>query len=69
MCKKRKFGELPPSHIKRFSFDVVEEKDGQIRLFNPQFDRMDIFTVEALARGLTNAVNEYNEEIKKKESR
>lgn len=64
MCKKRKFGELPPPHIKRFSFDVVEEKDGQIRLFNPQFDRMNIFTVEALVRGLAYVVKEYNEEIK-----
>ena len=66
MCKKRKFGELTPPHIKRFSFDVVEEKDGQIRLFNPQFDRMNIFTVEMLVRGLANAVNEYNEELKKR---
>lgn len=33
------------------------------------FDRMNIFTVEMLVRGLANAVNEYNEEIKKKESR
>ena len=69
MCKKRKIDELLPPHIKRFSFDVVEEKDGQIRVFNPQFDRMNIFTVEMLVRGLANAVNEYNEEIKKKESR
>lgn len=69
MCKKRKFGELLPPHIKRFSFDVVEEKDGQIRVFNPQFDRMNIFTVEALVRGLANAVDEYNEEIKSKNKR
>lgn len=66
MCKKRKIDELLPPHIKRFSFDVVEEKDGQIRVFNPQFDRMNIFTVEMLVRGLANAVNEYNEEIKKR---
>lgn len=66
MCKKRKIDELPPPHIKRFSLDVVEEKDGQIRVFNPQFDRMNIFTVEMLVRGLANAVNEYNEEIKKR---
>lgn len=69
MCKKRKIDELPPPHIKRFSFDVVEEKDGQMRVFNPQFDRMNIFTVEALVRGLANAVNEYNEEIKAKNKR
>ena len=69
MCKKRKFDELLPPHIKRFSFDVVEEKDGQIRVANPQFDRMNIFTVEALVRGLANAVNEYNEEIKAKENK
>ena len=69
MCKKRKFDELSPPHIKRFSFDVVEEKDGQIRLFNPQFDRMNMFTVEMLVRGLANAVKEYNEEIKAKNKR
>lgn len=50
MCKKRKFGELLPPHIKRFSFDVVEEKDGTIRIFNPQFERMNLFTVEVLVR-------------------
>ena len=69
MCKKRKFGELPPPHIKIFSFDVVEEKDGTIRIFNPQFERMNLFTVEVLARGIANAVNEYNEEIKAKENK
>ena len=66
MCKKRKFDDLLPPHIKRFSFDVVEEKDGQIRVFNTQFDRMNIFTVEMLVRGLANVVKEYNEEIKKR---
>ena len=66
MCKKRKFDELLPPPIKRFSIDVVEEKDGQIRVVNPKFDRMNIFTVEALMRGLANVVNEYNEEIKKR---
>mgnify|MGYP003525370318 CR=1 FL=1 len=69
MCKKRKFGELLPPHIKRFYFDVVEEKDGTIRIFNPQFERMNLFTVEMLVRGLANAVNEYNEEIKAKENK
>ena len=69
MCKKRKIDELLPPHIKRFSFDVVEEKDGQIRVFNPQFDRMNIFTVEILVRGLANVVKEYNEEIKTKENK
>lgn len=66
MCKKRKFGELLPPPIKRFSFDVVEEKDGQIRVVNPQFDRMNIFTVEALMRGLVNATKEYNEKIRER---
>lgn len=66
MCKKRKFDELLPPPIKRISFDVVEEKDGQIRVVNPQFDRMNIFTAEALVRGLANVVKEYNEEIKKR---
>ena len=69
MCKKRKFGELLPPPIKRFFFDVVEEKDGQIRVVNPQFDRMNIFTAEALVRGLANVVKEYNEEIKAKENK
>lgn len=46
-----------------------KEKDEQIRVFNPQFDRMNIFTAEMLVRRLVNAVKEHNEEIKKKESR
>lgn len=69
MCKKRKIDELLPPHIKRFSFDVVEEKDGTIRIFNPQFEKMNLFTVTVLARGLANAVKEYNEEIKAKENK
>ena len=69
MCKKRKFDELLPPHIKRFSFEVVEESDGQIRLINPQCDELNVFIVEALMRGLVNAAKEYNEEIKAKENK
>lgn len=69
MCKKRKIDELLPPHIKRFSFEVVEESDGRITLINPQCDDLNILIVETLMRGLVNATKEYNEEIKEKENK
>ena len=65
---KKKITDLPPrpTMFKRFSFEVVEESDGQITLINPQCDDLNVFIVEALMRGLVNATKEYNEEIKKR---
>lgn len=68
---KKKITDLPPrpTMFKRFSFEVVEESDGQITLINPQCDELNVFIVEALMRGLVNATKEYNEEIKEKENK
>lgn len=65
---KKKITDLPPrpTIFKRFSFEVVVESDGQIKLFNPQCDELNVFIVDALMRGLVNATKEYNEEIKEK---
>ena len=66
---KKKITDRPPrpTMFKRFSFEVVEESDGQIKLINPQCDDLNVFVVEALMRGLVNATKEYNEEKKEKE--
>lgn len=67
MFKKRITDRPPrPTMFKRFSFEVVEESGGQIKLINPQCDELNVFIVEALMRGLVNATKEYNEEIEKR---
>lgn len=65
---KKKITDLPPrpTSFKRFSFEVVEESDGQIQLINPQCDELNIIIVEALIRGLVNATKEYNEDVKER---
>lgn len=65
---KKKITDRPPrpTMFKRFSFEVVEESDGQIKLINPQCDELNVFIVEALMRGLVNATKEYNEKIRER---
>lgn len=52
--------------IQSFSFEIITEPDGTIRLANPKFDELPWGVVHFLMGGLLSGAKEYNE--KKRDS-
>ena len=52
--------------IQSFSFEIITEPDGTIRLANPKFDEMPWGVVHSLMGGLLSGAKEYNEKIRER---
>ena len=44
----------------KFSFEIITEPDGTIRLVNPKFDEQPLDLVQSLVGGLISGVETYN---------
>lgn len=51
---------------KSFSFEIVTEQDGTIRLVNPKFDEQPYDLVQFLVGGLISGVETYNKKVKER---
>ena len=51
------------SNINNFSFEIITELDGTIRLANQKFDALPWDVVHFLIGGLLSGAKEYNEKI------
>lgn len=52
--------------IQGFSFEIITEPDGTIRLANPKFDELPWAVVHFLMGGLLSGAKEYNEKIRER---
>lgn len=52
--------------IQGFSFEIITEPDGTIRLANPKFDELPWDVVHFLIGGLLSGAKEYNEKIRER---
>lgn len=50
----------------KFSFEIITEPDGTIRLVNPKFDEQPWDLVQSLVGGLISGVEKYNKKVKKR---
>lgn len=53
---------------KNFSFEIITELDGTIRLVDPKFDELPWGVVHSLMGGLLAGAKEYNEKIKEEQN-
>lgn len=52
--------------IQSFSFEIITELDGTIRLANPKFGELPWSVVHFLMGGLLSGAKEYNEKIRER---
>lgn len=50
----------------KFSFEIITEPDGTIRLANPKFDEQPWDLVQSLVGGLISGVETYNKKVKER---
>lgn len=50
----------------KFSFEIITEPDGTIRLVNPKFDEQPWDLVQSLVGGLISGVEKYNNKVKER---